>query len=529
MHKTLSTILMTLLPWCAMAQGLQIVKGDCTPPSDEITTGHRAPARRLPVMKNNWDPQRTYKQMVVIFTFRDTDFKHEDPKEYYNKLFNEKGYHERSGQGCVADYFRDQSHGMLNMEFDIYGPVKVDTLAQPYVAPTKDTKNYGHAIMRDATMQILAANPDVDYSQYDWDGNGYVDQVIYVYAGLSGNVGAYGHIWPNTSSFTIITAPDGTKISNYTSSSELLSGTIYSGIGTICHEFTHSLGLPDIYPVTASVGYSVCDEWDLMDGGNFVNLGWCPPNYTPLEKMLLGWLTPTELTEPTTITGLKPEADGGEVYIVRHTDTEYLLLENRQQKGWDAGIPGNGLVVWHVNYIPQTWSSNRVNNTKDLPNFHLVHADNMNYEAWEAKVGRGKHKNSAYMNSMLLSTSPFPWSTDSTAFVNDQLTDTSTPAAIMYNQNAQGSTLLGKAITNITMTADGLVSFDFMGGSSQVLKGDLNNDGDINALDIQIVINACVAGSSDAVYDINEDGVVNGLDIQSVIILAVQHYDQNHQ
>ena len=521
MHKILSTIIMTLLPLYAMAQGLQMVKGDCTPPAEGVS-GHRAAARRLPAINTNWNAQKSYKQLVVLFSFRDTDFQHDDANDYYNRLFNEPGYHERSGNGCVADYFRDQSNGLFNLDFDVYGPFKVDTLAQPYQNPTSKTKNYGYWMMKDATRQLLEAYPRIDYSQYDWNGDGTIEQVIYIYAGVSGNTGVYGHIWPNTSAFGAIATPDGMTISNYTTSSELLGTNIFSGIGTICHEYCHSLGLPDIYPTSSDAGYSICDEWDLMDGGNFINLGWCPPNLTPLEKMLLGWLTPTELNEPTTISDLKPVADGGEVYQVKHTDTEYLLIENRQQNGWDAGAPGAGLVVWHINYLASYWRSNTVNNTAGKPNFHLVHADNIDYDGWEALVGKAKHKNKAYMNSLLLSTSPYPWTTDSTDFVNNQLTDTSVPAATMYNANAEGSTLLGKPITNITMTTDGLVSFDFMGGSKPELKGDLNSDGVINAQDIQLVIMACATGSTDKVYDLNGDGIVNSLDIQEVINLAAQ-------
>ena len=165
----------------------------------------------------------------------------------------------------------------------------------------------------EATNLFIEEHPEIDFSQYDWNGNGRVNQVIFIYAGLTGNItstACYGHIWPNTSSFPTITTPDGKKISNFTASGELWPYNRSFGIGTICHEFSHSLGLPDIYPTSKNGGYSICDEWDLMDGGNFTNYGWCPPNYTPLEKMLLGWLTPVELTEPTSITDLKSVSEG---------------------------------------------------------------------------------------------------------------------------------------------------------------------------------------------------------------------------
>jgi M6 family metalloprotease-like protein len=459
-----------------------------------------------------WDATKTYKQMVVLFEFTDSAFHREDVRAAYDKIFNQTGYNEGQGAGCVADYFRDQSGGLLNLSFDVYGPVKVSGKAQPYDAPTKDTRNYGRTQMEEATRKVLEANPGVDYSQYDWNGDGTIEQVIFVYAGPGGNKSqelCYGHIWPNTSSFSTITTPDGKKIYNYTCSAELWQANSRRscGIGTICHEFTHSLGLPDIYPVGNDLPKSTVDEWDLMDGGNFTNLGWCPPNFSPLEKMLMGWLQPVELTEATSVTALKPAAEGGTVYQVKHTANEYLLLENRQWNGWDKGLPGKGLVVYQVDYAASAWSGNRVNSFKEENNFRykIVHADNILYDDWvDLAVSRGVtslnqlYKNTGRLNSMLLSTSSYPWSTDSTTFVNNELTDTSVPATIMHNNNSAGVKLLGKPITNIQMSEDGLVSFDFMGGTTGIKNVNLNGNGNVNGNDFQ------------SVYDLSGRLVFNG-------------------
>ena len=433
---TVATILMTLLPLCLTAQEelVNVRRGDCTPgindndnvnlnDNDNVNdNGLRRAARRLPAIKTDWDANRTYKQMVVLFEFSDSVFHREDARAAYDRIFNEAGYNEGLGAGCVADYFRDQSGGLLNLSFDVYGPVTVSSKAQPYDNPTIDTRNYGRDVMREATQKILEANPDVDYSQYDWDGDGTIEQVIYVYAGPGGNKNSqksYGHIWPNTSTFSTITTPDGKKISNYTCSAELwLAGGYRScGIGTICHEFTHSLGLPDIYPVGNGYPYSAVDEWDLMDGGNFTNYGWCPPNYSALEKMLMGWLTFDELTEATTVTGLKPVAEGGTAYQVKHTANEYLLLENRQWNGWDKGLPGKGLVAYLVDYSSSVWKGNTVNSfaNEDAFRYRIVHADNLNYKSWQTLAkSRGittqnqLYRNSGRLNSVLLSTSSYP-------------------------------------------------------------------------------------------------------------------------
>lgn len=449
------------------------VHGDCLPDNtDDAMVSHRAGVKKLPAAKTNWDPEKTYRQLVILVEFSDTTFSYSStPNTFYHKMFNESGFNDGNGPGCVADYFRDQSNGILNLQFDVYGPVKVSKSSQPYSNPTKSTRNYGKDAFIEATNKVIADNPGMDFSVYDWDGDRYVEQVIYVYAGCTGNVNneaSYGHIWPNTSSFSTITTPDSYKISNYTCSAELWpsSKPISCGLGTACHEFTHSLGLPDIYPVNGN-GYSICDEWDLMDGGNFTNYGWCPPNYTPVEKWILGWLSFTDLENPVTITDLKPVSEGGVVYRIKHSDSEWLLLENRQQRGWDAGAPGKGLVIYHVNYDGSVWRGNTVNNNANARRFELVHADNMDYDAWTDYMDKnrlGTYAVSPRMQNRHLSTSPYPWTTDSTSFINNELTDRSVPAAKMHWPNLSGDYLLNKSITNIQMTEDGLISFDFMGG-----------------------------------------------------------------
>lgn len=412
-----------------------------------------------------WDKDRVYRQLVVLVSFADCDFKSEDPSATYNAMFNESGYNELNGPGCMADYFRDQSGGLFNMQFDVYGPVKVSGNAQSSSRPRKDNSK---ETFREAMQILIADHPDIDYSPYDWNEDGSVDQVIFIYAGLSGNQAAsIGYIWPNTSYFSIIKTPDGHKISHYSASAERWTATLTCGIGTICHEFSHCLGLPDIYPTSTSVdALSIVDEWDLMDGGITTNTGWCPPNYSPLEKMLMGWLTPEELTENTTISGLKPIADGGKAYLIRHTDQEYYLLENRQWQGWDLGLPGHGLVVYHVKYDHSLWVGNIVNNTNGKPNYSLVAADNLDYNDWNeifAKSGKAsRYVNSPMLNKIHLSTASYPWRTDSTTFVNQELSATSTPAALMYDADEEGNLMLGKSITNITEHEDGTISFRFL-------------------------------------------------------------------
>ena len=452
-----------MLPFCVKAQEGDIVRRGCLPePTGDGSALTRGGQRKLPAIKTNWDPQRIYRQAVILVAFADRDFTLENPRELYGRIFNEPGYNIGAGAGCVADYFREQSGGLFNVEFDIYGPVKVSKNA-------KENGDYGGPTFHDAAQKAIDSLA-VDFSPYDWNNDGRVEQVIFIYAGYGGNQSAEAAdscIWPNTSMFSAVNTPQGKSIYNYTCSAELWTHNKSCGIGTICHEFSHSLGLPDLYPTVETSGFSVVDEWDLMDGGNFINSGWCPPNYSGLERMLLGWQTPIELMESTTITDMKPLSEGGPVYMIKHTDSEYYLLENRQWTGWDARVPGKGLVVFHVDFSSSAWSGNRVNNKVNQRGYQLVHADGLDYDAWKDIIGKAN----PYVNghSRLLSTSPYPWTTDSTDFVNDCLTDTSAPPSLMFNGNAAGSKFLSKAITNIRVSEDGLVSFDFMGGDPNMV------------------------------------------------------------
>lgn len=471
------TLLVTL---SVQAQTFSVIRGGCTPDvdGDEVNTTRGVQSRKLPARILDWDPARTYRQLVILVDFKgdSTYFNMENPHETYDRMFNERGYNQRNGKGCVADYFRDQSGGLFNLQFDVFGPFDISLKAQPYVKPTENVQNTGLNEMKEATKMMIEENPGLDFSVYDWNGDGYVNQVIYVFAGYTGNVSqeiAFGYLWPNTGSFittgTGIKTPSGQIINNYSASAECWPTTSKAscGIGTICHEYSHSLGLPDIYPTRGNVGYSVVDEWDLMDGGNFTNYGWCPPNYSALERMLLGWQTPIELTEATTVTDMKCVEDGGETYMIKHTDKEYYLLENHQWKGWDAGVPGKGLVIYHVNYNESKWTANRVNTEANLFGYSIVSADDMDYNDWDElleELGGSQYSENPRMHNRHLSSSPYPWATDSTTFVNDQLTDTTVPASKMFNTNEEGSKYLSKAISNIRMSEDGLISFDFMGG-----------------------------------------------------------------
>ena len=404
-------------------------------------------------MPYDFDPQKIYRMPVVLVAFSDADFTMTDPKSYYHRMLNEKGYNEGAGAGCLADYFRDQSNGRLNMEFDVYGPFKVTQTAGGH-----GKHYYGTDIMTDAAKQLYGTEK-TDFSIYDWNGDGMVNQVFFLAASYSGNQ-VDGYVWPNSQDEKIKLPGD---IYPYFCSiaTELWKDDTLNGFGTIAHEMTHGMGLPDVYPLGSATSFSAVDEWDLLDGGNYTNRGWCPPNLTAMEKMYLGWDQPEELSQPTTITGMKSVSAGGKTYIIRNSgqSNEFYLLENRQQEGWDYGCPGNGLLITHVDFLQSSWGDNEVNISDTHYRYDLFHADGKDYMAWDPNNNGEdptKYTMPDYLRSKFLSTSSYPYGD------NQSLTNTSSPAAVLFTANADGELFMSKAITNIRLASDGTVSFDFM-------------------------------------------------------------------
>ena len=398
----------------------------------------RTRTRNVGDYRTQWDANRTYRQAVILVAYNDQDFGMDDPHGYYDNLFNKRGLSYRSVSGCVAEYLRDQSRGMCNIVFDVYGPVRIARSAK------SSGTNYGSASFRMATQKAIDSL-HVDFAPYDWDGDREVEQVIFVSAGYCANGGSSkttGYVWPNTSVFSTVTTDGGLRISEYSASAEKWFNDIPCGIGTILHEFSHNLGLPDLYPTNVG-SYSVVDEWDLMDGGNYTDWGWCPPNYSVMEKMLLGWLTPEEISQPVSIIDMKPLQDGGQAYRISMTDSQYYLLENRQQHGWDAGLPGRGLLITRVDYDGIAWANNRVNDN-GVYHYDIVRADGMSYDDWDEYVkasGLPAYADSEHnMNRLHLSTAAFPLISDT--------------------REVRSCELSSWAVTDVGMTEDGLVSFE---------------------------------------------------------------------
>ena len=386
------------------------------------------------------------KGLVILVNFKDKKMQSKHTQAEWNDYFNKVGYNKYGNNGSVHDYFYAQSYGKLDLEFDVIGPVTVSKNMASYGANDAQGNDIDPAGMIKEACELAYAKEKMDMSQYDWDGDGAVDQVYVIYAGYGEAAGGDANtIWPHEwdiqgGGYSLVLG--GQRIRTYACSSELNggSGTYISGIGTACHEFSHCMGIPDFYD-TAGGGCFGMDAWDLMDYGSYGGDGYEPTGYNTYEKWVSGWIEPTILTAPCYIKNMKPLSDAPEACVVFNeaNKNEYYIFENRQLKGTDVALPNHGMLVIHVDYDQKVWFDNEVNNTSNHQRFTVVPADNK-------------------LTSETVSGDTYPGTTKST-----ELTDTSKPAATLFNANSDGRKFLGKPVTEIT-EKDGLISFTFMGG-----------------------------------------------------------------
>lgn len=383
----------------------------------------------------------TKKGLIILVEFADTQFLDGHDKELYDSIANGVSYTSSDGfVGSVRDYYAAQSDDVFTIDFDIVGPV---TAKYGYAYYGQDTSSSIDVNISQLLVEALDdADSQVDFSDYDWDGDGYVDLIFLLYAGLGeANGGDENTIWPHQGQFSVGWKYDGVTINKYACSCELQSETQIDGIGTFCHEFSHCLGLPDMYDTNYEnygMGY-----WDVMCYGCYLGDSFIPCAYTSYERMYCGWQQPTEITADTTVTDMGPLGNDGETYIIYnegHTD-EYYLLENRQRTGWDASLYGEGLLVMHVDFDSDIWSDNLVNTTSD-GNDHqrctVIPADNSTDITTVQSVAGDL----------------YPYGS------NNALSQTTTPANELYNMNADGTYYLGKSILNITQNNDGTIAFN---------------------------------------------------------------------
>lgn len=347
-------------------------------------------------------PNLAPKGIVVMANFSNKAMQAGHTHATFDELCNSANCTVNNGYPSAREYFKSQSNGAYAPVFDVYGPV---TLSRPLAYYGTDLSEEGDdEYATDAVVEacILANQQfDINWADYDSDNDGYVDFVYVIYAGQGqADGGASTTIWPHNWDVTSAISEgyctytdaqrtfNGKKVDNYAMSSEL-SGTFIDGIGTLCHEFGHVMGLPDLYDTEYDNIYNAGltpNDWNIMDGGSYNADGHCPPNYDPWQKYFFGWHTPINLGNEGQVLTLQANGTTGyQAYQINASGTQQnynqsgvcYYIENRQPQGWDAPLTGHGLLIWKINFNQEAWENNAPNNTGTTgsPLYTVVSAD----------------------------------------------------------------------------------------------------------------------------------------------------------
>ena len=328
--------------------------------------------------------------LVLLVEFKDKKFESvSDPKEYYTRHLNEEGFSDYGATGSVRDFYLAASNGLFEPIYDVVGPIQLPENTA-YYGDDESASSDAHVgrICYDAAT-IAAEQGLVDFSKYDLDENGMVDNIFIYYAGYGqADSGIKDCVWPHSTDLSKLEdfPPlifDGKQIGSYACSNEVRydqdeTKKEPTGIGTCVHEFGHTLGLPDLYTTIYNPFVHHPNKWSTMASGSYNNDMNTPPTLSSYERFSLDWIVPTELNDHTYDNfTLKPLTISPEAYLVQSPskEDEYFLYENRQKESWDEYLPGHGMLVWHIDYDEEKWLKNNVNNDYTHQNIDVVEAD----------------------------------------------------------------------------------------------------------------------------------------------------------
>lgn len=438
-----------------------------TMPSDEELHARWAKApRRVTKQQQTATPiNLAPRGLIILVNFADLAFKTD--VEEMDSMINGQNYKRRyfnSNQlvlssGSARQYFHDNSCGKYNPVFDVVGPV---TLSRGYKYYGGNDSYWNQDKRADVmiTEACDLVDDQVDFTRYDNNKDGYLDFVYVIYAGYSEADGAGDdYIWPHNSTLTQVTTfkVDGLIVDNYACSSELdYYSKEHDGIGTFCHEFSHVLGLPDLY-ITEDKNtiHKTMGEWDILDYGPYNNDGNTPPCYSAYERFFMGWLTPTIVNSACNVQ-LGALSNNNHAVLLSATGTHNLLgndpsptvfylLENRQKNGWDAYLPGNGMLVTKINYDSNKWATNTVNNNPNTMGVDLIESDGLapDFNQYKDNGNLGKFGDA------------YPYGDDKFTELDDyQVTDiTLENGEIFFKVNGGGETIVLSAVDEVLQPA----------------------------------------------------------------------------
>lgn len=383
------------------------------------------PAKAYPTHGNQ-------KGLVILVEYQDVKFTVDDPKQAFHDLLNKEGYDKNGSLGSAADYYRICSNNEFTPQFDVYGPVTLPNKMSYYGGNDYMGNDKAPEQMVIDACKLL--DDEIDFTEYDRDGDGFVDNVYVFYAGKGeANSGIKDTVWPH--SWDILYGAgktvklDGVQLNHYACSNEMNGSNIMEGIGTFCHEFNHVLGFPDLYATTYTNSFTP-GTWTIMDQGSYNNDGHTPPYMTAYERYFLDWLEPTEIGLNETEDLELESISNHRAFIIRtNKENEYFILENRQKEGWDKYLLGHGMLIWHIDYNQSVWDRNVVNNTPTHQYVDIEEADNTR-------------------TTMSIPGDAFPGTKKVTSF-----TDTTSPSMKTWNNSP-----VNKPITNIT-EENGIIKF----------------------------------------------------------------------
>ncbi len=357
-----------------------------TAPTTESFTVVQSTRQRVKMQRTSTTAQKPFpllgnvKTLVILVNFSDVSYITPNAQAAFTSLFNTTGYNANRATGSVRDYFMASSYGKFAPTFDVIGPYVLPNTLAYYGNDNSIRKDVNlEQMVIDACTQASANG--IDFSQYDTDNDGYVDNVSIVYAGQSqAEGGATSTIWPQTTSLSNANNSfNGKIIARYTCVSELKNGfgTTMTSIGVFCHEFGHVLGLPDYYnTLNANI---TLDKWDIMDAGSYLNQSCTPPTYSAFNRFYLGYFTPQEVSTTSNLT-LRPIYQGStapantnnQAFLFSETahnlsgkspnPKEFFMVEYRKKIGWDSYLPQEGMLIWHIDYDQTAWDTNIPNN-----------------------------------------------------------------------------------------------------------------------------------------------------------------------
>lgn len=444
----------------------------------------RSAAIRPRANATNFPLKGSPRSLVLLVEFQDNTFT--EKLENFDKLLNETGYSYNGATGSCRDYFIAASDSVFQPHFDVFGPFKLSHDMEYYGGDegTNHDKNPAHMVTE--ACQIAAAE-GVNIKDYDLDNDGVLDNVFIYYAGYNQAEGASANtVWPHKGDVSPLNVTVQDKLlATYACTSEYSSngGNKRASIGTFCHEFGHVLGLPDLYDTDYK--YYTVANWDIMCSGNYNNAGNTPPTYSAYERFFVGWLKPQQLSQKGQYF-LSPLQTSNSAYLIAAEEhnlngknpspKEFFLLEYRAKTGWDTYLPGEGMLVWHIDYSASAWATNTPNNGPDFLRIHLEEANGI---FWNQRSNKESGKAS----------DPYPGTKNVTTFVPK-----------MHD----GTLLAEQNIFDITQE-EGWIRFIYQG------IGEVNMQADVNELSLTTTVsdNKKIVDWLPQSFTLTTDGLLN--------------------